>query len=29
VESRITEDMAMRKFVDEIVAGVENGKYHA
>jgi len=29
VESRITEDKAMKKVVDEIVAVVENGKYHA
>jgi hypothetical protein len=29
VESRITEDKAMKKVVDEIVAMVENGKYHA
>jgi len=29
VESRITEDKAMKNMVDEIVAVVENGKYHA
>ena len=29
VESRITEDEAMKKVVDEIVAVVENSKYHA
>jgi len=29
VESRITEDKAMKKVVDEIVAVLQNGKYHA
>ncbi len=29
VESRITEDKATKQVVDEIVAVVENGKYHA
>jgi hypothetical protein len=29
VEGRIGEDKAMKRVVDEIVAVVENGKYHA
>ena len=29
VESRITEDKAMKKVVDEIVAVIQNSKYHA
>ena len=29
VESKLAEDKGMKKAVDEIVAVIENGKYHA